>query len=74
MYAKRRENKTMEKFYIDETAAERSEKYIVKTMAEITELEQQHFNEVRPEIDEKHAKFASDRTKMLTVRKLIAWL
>lgn len=65
----------MEKFYKDERdPVQVNAEYIGKSMAEIMESEAEKFDKKLPEIDGKHAIFAQDRTRMLTVKKLIDWL
>ncbi len=64
----------MEKFYIDKERNEVASSYVGKTMGEIMELEEKRFEKNKPEIDAKHAEFAASRSRMLTVKKLIAWL
>ena len=65
----------MKKFYKDERdPVQVNAEYIGKSMAEIMESEAAKFDEKLPEIDGKHAVFAPDRTRMLTVKKLIDWL
>lgn len=48
--------------------------YSGKSMAEITDLENARQDIIRAEIDEKHDEIAGDRTRMLTVGKLIDYL
>ena len=64
----------MHKFYEDKEAAARDEEYIGKSMGEIMESEKNVFEKNRPQIDSEHDGFVSDRTKMLTVQKLIDYL
>lgn len=64
----------MSPFYIDEDAVKRQEEYVGKTMGEIMELEKKDFDKRQPEIDAAHEKYADDRSKMLTVQKLIDYL
>lgn len=64
----------MDTFYKDEDAMKRSESYIGKTMAEISELEQEDFEKRKPEIDAAHAMYVESRKKMLTVQRLIDFL
>ena len=64
----------MRKFYEDKEAAARTEEYIGKCMGEIMEAEKKVFEEKRSQIDAAHDGFVSDRTKMLTVQKLIDYL
>lgn len=64
----------MDTFYKDEDAAKRSKSYIGKTMAEISELEQEDFEKRKPEIDAAHAMYAESRKGMLTVQRLIDFL
>lgn len=64
----------MEKFYIDKERNEVASSYVGKTMGEIMELEEKRFEKNKPEIDAKHAEFVASRSRMLTVKKLIAWL
>lgn len=64
----------MHKFYEDKEAAARAEKYIGKQMGEIMEAEKKVFEEKRSQIDAAHDGFVPDRTKMLTVQKLIDYL
>lgn len=64
----------MDTFYKDEDAMKRSKSYIGKTMAEISELEQEDFEKRKPEIDAAHAMYAESRKRMLTVQRLIDFL
>ena len=64
----------MHKFYEDKEAAARAEEYIGKSMGEIMESEKNVFEKNRSQIDAAHDGFVSDRTKMLTVQKLIDYL
>lgn len=64
----------MHKFYEDKEAAARAEEYIRKSMGEIMESEKNVFEKNRSQIDAAHDGFVSDRTKMLTVQKLIDYL
>lgn len=66
----------MKKFYIDSMSTEQfNELYSGKKMSEIQELENARFKELKSMIDEKHNEFCDkDRTKMLTVQKLIDYL
>ena len=64
----------MHKFYEDKDAAERAEGYIGKCMREILDAEKKVFEENRPQIDAAHDGFVHDRTRMLTVQKLIDYL
>jgi len=65
----------MEKFYEDDRSIDEiNAAYAGKTMDEISKAEDEHFDKKLPEIDGKHAVFVSDRTRMLTVKKLIDWL
>lgn len=48
--------------------------YTGKNMLEISEMENRREDIIRPELDEKHDAICSDRTKMLTVQKLIDYL
>lgn len=64
----------MHKFYKDKDAAARSEEYIGKSMGEIMEVEKKVFEKNRSQIDAAYDSFATDRTKMLTVQKLIDYL
>ena len=64
----------MHKFYEDKEAAARSEEYIGKSMGEIMEAEKKVFEKNRSQIDAAYDSFATDRTKMLTVQKLIDYL
>ena len=66
----------MKKFYKDDmTPEEYTKRYTGKNMGEITKLEQERFDEKKPEIDKKHEDFVNESRKhMLTVRKLVAWL
>lgn len=60
--------------YIDEDAVKRQEECVDKTMGEIMELEKKDFDKRQPEIDAAHEKYADDRSKMLTVQKLIDYV
>lgn len=64
----------MDTFYKDEDAVKRSKSYIGKTMAEISELEQEDFEKRKPEIDAAHAMYAESRRGMLTVQRLVDFL
>ena len=64
----------MHKFYEDKEAAARAEEYTRKSMREIMESEKNVFEKNRSQIDAAHDGFVSDRTKMLTVQKLIDYL
>lgn len=64
----------MHKFYEDKEDAARAEEYIGKSMGEIMESEKNVFEKNRSQIDAAHDEFVSDRTKMLTVQKLIDYL
>ena len=62
-------------FYKDtRTVEDINASYAGKTLYEISLAEEARFDSIRPEIDKKHAEFASDRRRMLTVKKLIDWL
>lgn len=65
----------MKPFYRDSmTAEEYSRRYIGKKMSEIQEAEEERFESNKAEIDEAHSSYAPDRTRMLTVKKLIDFL
>lgn len=64
----------MHKFYEDKDAASRAEGYIGKCMGEILDAEKKVFEENRPQIDAAHDGIVNDRTRMLTVQKLIDYL
>ena len=64
----------MHKFYEDKEAAARSEEYIGKSMGEIMEAEKKVLADKLPQIDGAHDSFMHDRTRMLTVQKLIDYL
>lgn len=66
----------MKKFYTDDrTVDEINKAYSGKTMGEIQEIENARFKKIQPMIDEKHKEFCgTDRTRMLTVQKLIDYL
>ena len=67
----------MERFFIDDARSidDINATYSGKTMAEISEHEDARKEALRDEIDAKHEEFLKmDRTKMLTVQKLIDYL
>lgn len=66
----------MEKFYKDSRDIDEINKsYAGKAMSDIVKAERAHFENELPKIDEAHSKFIdADRSKMLTVGKLIDWL
>ena len=64
----------MHKFYEDKEAAARAEEYIGKSMGEIMEAEKKVLADKLPQIDGAHDSFMHDRTRMLTVQKLIDYL
>lgn len=66
----------MERFYTDNRSIDEiNSLYAGKSMGEIQTAEMTHFKEIKPMIDEKHNEFCDkDRTKMLTVQKLIDYL
>ena len=67
----------MEKFFVDNSRSidDINASYSGKTMDEICKIEEARNDALRDEIDEKHGEFIKhDRTRMLTVQKLIDYL
>ena len=66
----------MKTFFEDNRDIEEINKnYVGKNMAEISDIEEKRFAEVKPEIDAKHDDFIKQgRSRMLTVQKLIDYL
>ena len=67
----------MEKFFVDDirTIDDINAAYSGKTMAEISKIEDDRREAIRDEVDAKHEEFIKmDRTRMLTVQKLIDYL
>ena len=67
----------MHKFFVDDSRSidDINAAYKGKTMAEISQIEDARKDAIRDEVDDMHSKFIKhDRTRMLTVQKLIDYL